>query len=229
MFAKTKQKEEAINLRREGLTYSAILARVSVAKSTLSLWLRDVGLSERQSQKITKARLEAGRKGGVARRVQRIEKTKRILEDAILEIGSISKRDLWLIGIALYWAEGAKEKKYRTGEQVMFANSDPRMVNLFLKWLKQMKIAEIDFVFEIYIHEMYRNKAKSIVKSWSVLLNRPSDAIFRVYFKKDSKRRETYRQDEYIGLVRVGVRKSVDLNRRIEGWVRGICKYSGIV
>ncbi len=38
------EKEKAIALRKQGKTYSEILAKIPVAKSTLSLWLHDVGL-----------------------------------------------------------------------------------------------------------------------------------------------------------------------------------------
>lgn len=54
MIEKTLEKLKAIKLRREGLSYREILRYVPVAKSTLSLWLRDVGLAKRQTQRLTK-------------------------------------------------------------------------------------------------------------------------------------------------------------------------------
>ena len=53
MPLKQSEKAKAIAFRKEGKTYSEILKKVPVAKSTLSLWLRDVGLSKTQKQKIT--------------------------------------------------------------------------------------------------------------------------------------------------------------------------------
>ncbi|MDD3728951.1 MAG: hypothetical protein PHH50_01355 [Candidatus Pacebacteria bacterium] len=53
MTQKIKEKEKAIKLRKKGLSYNDILKEIPVAKSTLSLWLRDVGLSKRQRQKLT--------------------------------------------------------------------------------------------------------------------------------------------------------------------------------
>mgnify|MGYP000140241659 CR=1 FL=1 len=50
---KSLEKEKAITMRKEGKTYSQILAVVPVAKSTLSLWLQDVGRIQRlRPQKI---------------------------------------------------------------------------------------------------------------------------------------------------------------------------------
>ena len=52
------------------------------------------------------------------------------------EISKISNRELWLIGIALYWAEGSKSKTYSPSIGVVFTNSDYEMVQIFIRWLK---------------------------------------------------------------------------------------------
>src|SRR3989344_520494 len=97
-------KEKAISLRREGRSYSEILKVVPVAKSTLSLWLRDVGLSKRQKQQLTAKKIAAAKRGGAMRKKMRETETKKIHDIAEEEVGNITKRDLWLIGTALYWA-----------------------------------------------------------------------------------------------------------------------------
>ena len=58
---KIKEKEKAIILRKRGMTYSEILDVVSVAKSTLALWLQSVNLSKKQKQRITEKRLASSR------------------------------------------------------------------------------------------------------------------------------------------------------------------------
>jgi len=40
-----------------------------------------------------------------------------------------------LIGAALYWAEGSKDKPYARRERVQFINSDPDVIGFFLRWL----------------------------------------------------------------------------------------------
>ena len=64
MAINNKLKLEAIELRKAGLTYSEILSKIPVAKSTLSDWLYSVGLSKKQKQRITEKRLAASLKGG---------------------------------------------------------------------------------------------------------------------------------------------------------------------
>ena len=111
MISKKKEKELAIHLRRKGKSYSEILAKIPVAKSTLSLWLREIGLSKPHKQKLTEKRLLAARRGGETRKKQRLEFTKSIYKKTSDDIDKISKRDLWLMAVMLYLAVGSKEKK----------------------------------------------------------------------------------------------------------------------
>ena len=138
MITKQKERERAIKLRRKGRTYSEILAQIPVAKSTLSLWLREVGIAQKQKQRLTQKKREASFRGGEARRRQRVEETRAILNQAEKEIGAISKRELWLIGSALYWAEGSKQKISNVAQQTQFSNSDSRMIEIFMTWLQDV-------------------------------------------------------------------------------------------
>ena len=58
----------SIEMRKQGLSYRQILEVVPVAKSTLSLWLRGVGLSKRQNQQLTDRRIAAAKRGAESRR-----------------------------------------------------------------------------------------------------------------------------------------------------------------
>jgi len=225
MISKIKEKEKAIKLRKEGFSYSEILKEISVAKSTLSLWLRSVGLAKEQKQRITEKKIAAALRGAKAKKEQRIAITKEIKDKARKEIEEISRRDLWLIGTALHWAEGTKEKEDKPGTGIIFSNSDPKMILLFLKWLKIIfSINNSNLGYELYIHETANLRSAQLY--WSDILSIPVEKI-RVYFKKNkinTKRKNT--GDNYYGLVRIRVNKSSGLNRKITGWIEGICERS---
>lgn len=51
---------------------------------------------------------------------------------------STKERDLKIAGIMLYWTEGAKINPERRWYTLDFSNSDPRMVKLFLKFLREI-------------------------------------------------------------------------------------------
>ncbi|QQG44473.1 MAG: hypothetical protein HYW86_00970 [Candidatus Roizmanbacteria bacterium] len=115
---KTALREEAIKLRKTGLSYSEIQAKVPVARSTLSLWLRSEGLSIRQKQRLTEKKLMSIRRGWEAWKRQRIDRVNLIKDEARKEIRKINIKNehLLLMGTMLYWAEGAKEKNINLGK-----------------------------------------------------------------------------------------------------------------
>ncbi|MCX6702198.1 MAG: hypothetical protein NTX96_03340 [Candidatus Zambryskibacteria bacterium] len=224
MFANNPKKERAIALRKKGKSYSEILKEIPVAKSTLSEWLRDVGLSKKQVQRLTVKKLEAARRGGLVKHQQRILRTRQIHDKALKDIKNISKRELWLIGVALYWAEGSKEKDYYPGSRLQFGNSDPKMIKLFLKWLKDVcKISENDIGFEIYIHQNSINNTEVVRQYWSKVTGFSLDKINRVYYKRfklKTNRRNT--GNLYYGGIRVTVKASSGLLRKVTGWTEAI-------
>lgn len=230
-MVKINEKIRAIKLRKEGKTYSEILGIVSVAKSTLSLWLRSVGMSKTQHQRITRKRIEARQRGARRKRELRVERQLKIFDEAESEIVSISNRELWLIGIALYWAEGSKEKEYRPGQSLQFTNSDPVMIKLFIKWLRECLCVTDDSIkFQIYIHESHVGRKDEVGQFWSNTTDFPIDKFAKIYLKKNklhSRRRNN--GVLYNGVVRVTISSSSKLNRRVTGWVRGISKKCGIV
>lgn len=226
---KLNLREKAIELRKKGCSYNEITREIPVAKSTLSLWLRSVGLSKKQEQRLTTKKLLSAQKGGKIRRQNRIEATRKIFEKSKIEIGKITKRELWLLGVALYWAEGTKEKA-QIGAGVHFTNSDPKMIALFLKWLELTNISKDRIYFEIYIHQSDKSRIKSIRKHWSEKTCFPIEIFNRIYFK--SKTGTTNRKNVgilYFGVLKVKVRASSELNRQIAGWVSAINEYWGIV
>lgn len=227
----SKFKEKAINLRKRGLSYSEILKQIPVAKSTLSLWLRSVGLSKKQKQILTDRKLASMKRGAFAKKNQRIQLSEKIKKESRAEIKLINKKELMLIGAALYWAEGSKAKEHNISQGIIFSNSDPLMIKLFLKWLKEvLKVKTSDINPEIYIHENSKNNIKKVIKYWSHIINIPDKEFQHIYFKKNkiSTKRKNIGKN-YYGLLRVRVRKSTNLNRKVSGWIEGILENCGVV
>jgi hypothetical protein len=227
-IAKYDLKEKAIALRKEGYTYSEILRQIPIAKSTLSDWLHSVDLSKHQKQLLTEKKLAAAKRGGAAKHQQRLDKVKAITKAAKVEIGSLSNRELWLMGTMLYWAEGSKEKDWNPGSGVRFTNMDPAMICFFLKWLKEIcNIGPEELIFQIYIHDTHRNRIGEIIKFWSQKINLPSEFFTNIYFKRSNIKTVRKNIDvTYFGVIRITVRSSASLQRRIAGWTQGVVEFS---
>lgn len=226
-------REEAIILRKQGLSYSEILKQVPIAKSTLSLWLRSIELSHAQKQRLTAKKIAAVKRGGEARTKDRIERTIKIQNIARGEIRKIKVENnyLWLMGIMLYWAEGAKYKVRNVSQGVCFSNQDPFIIRIFLLWLKKcLRINTDQIRFDIYIHETYRSNIESVKRYWTKVTGHSSDKFDKIYYKKHRINIQRYNiGNNYFGLLRVHVRRSTDLNRKISGWTEEICRRWGVV
>lgn len=125
----------------------------------------------------------------------------------------------------LYWAEGAKEKEGGRPTGIKFSNSDPRMIKLFLKWLQEIcEIPENSIKYELYIHVNSRARIDLVKKFWAKQLNIGQDSLQSVYYKKHkilTNRKKV--SADYFGLLMVKVCKSTNLNRKVAGWIQGIC------
>lgn len=224
MIEKSVEKIQAIALRKQGKTYGEILQVVPVSKSTLSLWLRAVNLSTPQQQKFTDKKRAAQMRGGARRKEMRLEQTDEINRLCRKDINKISDRELFLIGIILYWSEGTKKSGNRVGTMVDFANSDPAMVALFVKWLITFaSVEKSDIQIRLHLHESHRYKEEEIKKTWSKSTGLPGASFTKTNYKKHNPITLRKKIDNtYIGLVSVRVKKSTRLNRRILGWIYAI-------
>src|ERR1700683_3559654 len=127
IVARFADKLRAIQLRKEGYSYKYISEVLKVSKSTLSDWLITIPYTPNNEtvERIGKARAASGR-------VKTEIKQASILEAAIeakRQFGKVSQRDLFMLGLGLYIGEGSK-----TAEITRFVNSDPRVVNLMIRW-----------------------------------------------------------------------------------------------
>ncbi len=220
------KKEYAIQLRRNGLSYSEILRKVSVAKSTLAGWLYSVALSKKQTQRLTAKKI-AAQKRGLAKmyeaKLARIKSQKDLAHESFKKY---SKDPLWLLGTALYWAEGSKSKPWRMSSKVVFSNMDPNTLRLILIWLqKYLKVKDENIVYELYIHETAFARAEGMKNYWKKQLNFP-DASLRVYKKKSKLSEKKYRrntEETYHGLMRLSIKKSAGINHQIGQWIEDVC------
>jgi len=222
MISKTREKQKAIVLRKKGLSYNEILRLVPVAKSTLSVWLREIGLAKRQRQRLTEKRKLAQKKAQQTCRENRIRATEEIKTLAGKEIKKIGKKELFLIGIALYWAEGSKQKETNVSQGLRFSNSDPRMIKIFLKWLIEIcNVPKKNMDMRLYIHET-GDEEKSL-KYWSKIVGVPVVRFRKTVFKKHNiKTNRKVDNNNYFGLLDITVKRSTNLNRKLMGWVEGI-------
>ncbi|NEB91499.1 terminase gpP N-terminus-related DNA-binding protein [Streptomyces bauhiniae] len=212
-------REQARELRLQGWTHNEIQAELGCSKSSVSLWVRDLPRPEPKcSPEEQRARMNAGLTRLRTAQDQDRTATKQAAADAI---GALTKRELFIAGVALYWAEGAKDKPHRRSEVLQFINSDPNVIRLFLRWLDLLEVPRSRLTLRVSIHETA--DVGSAENFWADVVGVDVAAFSRATMKKHNPR--TVRKntgDTYRGCLVIYVRQSADLYRRMEGTWYGI-------
>ncbi|MBZ6476077.1 hypothetical protein K9U14_22310 [Streptomyces griseocarneus] len=215
--AKTDMRARARELRLAGKTYDEIVAELGVSKSSVSLWVRDLPKPRKTAEQLHAMR-EA--RWAPHRRAVAIKRIETKLE-AANEIGRPTDRELFLIGVGLYWSEGTKSKPHRLSERATFINSDPDMITLYLAWLRLLGVEEDRLRFHVMIHESA--DVAGAEAFWADVVGADGGAFGKTTLKKHNPK--TIRKnvgDDDRGCLIVRVTGSADLYRRIEGWWYGI-------
>lgn len=130
---KPEQRAEARRLRQqEGLPITEIGQRLGVAKSSVSLWVRDIVLTPEQQAALQRQRYayRAQTRGAHTNAIRAREQRR-----AYQEEGRRKAREgdpLHLAGCMLYWGEGAKKRN-----SLQFSNADADMLRFFVSFLKK--------------------------------------------------------------------------------------------
>lgn len=221
--AKDDLREKARELRLQGWTYDRIEAELGCSRSSVSLWVRDLPKPE---PRYTPEEQRALMQEGLARlRAAQDEERKQTRADAAQEAGELTDRELFLVGVALYWAEGAKSKPYDRRERAVFVNSDPGVIQVYLAWLDLLGVDRKRLGFRVLIHESADVDAAH--RFWASLVDADPSLFARPTLKKHNPK--TVRKntgDGYHGCLVVTVGRSADLYNRIEGWWSGIVAHA---
>src|SRR3989344_4844974 len=105
-------KRIAVDLRKKGYSYSEIKDFISIPKSTLGLWLKGLKLSPLQMERVRQKRILGSRRGAEKKRLLTSNAISKIQDDSSKQISEISKRELWFMGLMLYW-KNQSEKDLR--------------------------------------------------------------------------------------------------------------------
>lgn len=196
-MAKRNLKDKVIELRKKGMSYSQIKDTVQVSKSTLSLWLRDLPLPKERIVELrdkNPKRIENYRN---TMKKKREERFKKVYQKVSKDIGKLSKREMFLFGLALYWGEGGKTKN----TELSMSNTDPAILKYFLIWLQNLgaDMSKLRVRLQLY-SDMKENKE---IEYWSKELSLPKAVFRKSYIKKSSQSNLSYKQRFFHGTCNI--------------------------
>jgi hypothetical protein len=217
--AKDDIRAQARELREQGLAYDEIAARLGVSKSSVSLWVRDMPIPERLTYEECRRRAADGahRYWEIERHVRAAQRTREVAA-AAADFGSLTDREILIAGALAYWCEGAKNKPNRQDDRVVFINSDPALISFFLRFLDAAGVSRDDLILRVYIHE--NADVEAAHQFWLEVTGTHPRQFRRPTLKRHNpKTVRTNVGENYRGCLRIDVRGSRQLYRRIEGWV----------
>jgi transposase len=220
--AKDDLRAKARELRTQGLDYEEIVTALGVSKSSVSLWVRDLPMPPRLSPAERGKRAAEGVRRYWATQ-HHVNEAKRATARAAAaaEIGVLTDREIVIAGATAYWCEGTKNKPDRRADRVIFTNSDPGIIRFFLRFLDATGTPRTNATFRVCIHESA--DVESAQRFWLGVTGASPDQFRTPTLKRHNPK--TVRKnvgDDYHGCLRVDVRRSSGLYRKIEGWAAAI-------
>ena len=224
-MAKSQEKQKALLLRRSGMSIKSIAEKLSVSKSSASVWCRDIVLSHQQERRLKKNMLSAGHKGRMIGAEMNRSKRLAAIDSANVRaskiIHHISSRDLLFLGIGLYWGEGSKN----TENRFMLVNSDSHIIIATLTWLeKVLGVKKQSCTPQIYINDQHRYRIDKVSTYWSRTLSIPKSQFRKPVYIHTSHKKIYANHNTYMGVLHLYVQKSSTMKYLTMGMITAIKK-----
>ncbi len=199
-----KYKEKTIKLRKLGKTYREIVELLgkNIPKSTISGWCKNISLKNRHVQRIknkihsniTSARTLALK----TNKLKRLDYLKSV-EKRICHLKNILENtDIAKISIAmLYLGEGAKSTK----GSLMFGNSNPQIIKLFLKLLRYCYVID-ESKFRCTLQCRADQDIEILENFWSNITHVPLSRFYKARIDQRTIGKKTKKID-YRGVCRI--------------------------
>lgn len=214
-MAKCKERLEAQSLRRQGFSIRDIAKALQVSRSSASMWVRDVELTDTQIKQLHQNKIAGGSAGRAKGALKNREnKEARILnarQEAQDKIQCIDSENLYFLGLGLYWGEGAKASDGMTA----VSNSDPAVIITMMRWFEECWGIDTErFRPRIYINDTHRDREEVLLTFWSQTLKLPKSQFDRtIFLPKGKKIYENH--DLYYGVLTLKISKGAELRHKI--------------
>lgn len=210
-------KNKAFELRKADYSYNYINKLTGIAKSTLSEWLGGVLFVPNQHtlDKIGKARAISGLK----KHLIKVESLNKAKIQAKIDIGKISKRDLFMLGLGVYIGEGTKSHNI-----TRIINANPKIIRLSIRWLQEICGVGVKNL-RLRLHIYPDNNEVLCREFWSKETGIPLNQFHKSVIDKRLDKKTSKRGKLPFGTVQVSIRTfrnpkfGVNLHRLILAWI----------
>jgi len=225
MNKKELDREEAVELRKKGKSVGEIANLLHISKSSASIWVRHVELTDDQKTKLSEQNpFNSGH--SIEIRKRRNDAIKKSWENKRMNFQQMGEQDaakgnhLHMQGCMLYWGEGTKRRN-----ACIMINTDPDLLKHFIRFLIECyDISPNDIKFVVKSFKDHNISSEDTALYWSDTLGLPLSSLTRIdmdWDKKDVKKKKNVHK---YGLCQVYVCRT-DIVQRIFGAIK---YYAGI-
>ena len=214
-LSRWERSELGKELRWRGLSYGEIMDLIPVKKSTLATWCREVDLTQDQIEAI---RVRRAPLPGIPRDTnwKRREEIALIKQIAREQVPELLGDTFWIAGLIMYWAEGAKTRNF-----VSMANTDPRVLRLFVRWICTYVDPTAQFSLHLHLHE--GNDEAAARRYWRGETELEHANFHKTFIKpKGTGHRKNHLQH---GICTVKVRRAADPWNIIMEWIDSVAQH----
>ena len=162
-MAKPEERQAARQLRQQhGLSIKEIATKLGVARSSVSVWVRDIALTAQQQARLDDRNKHhpAQRNGSRANKAKHRKQREYYQQEGRLKAREGDMLHSW--GCMLYWAEGNKARN-----MIAFSNSDVDMMRLFIRSLREsLCICDKDIRFRVNCYTDSKERQEEVVQYW---------------------------------------------------------------
>lgn len=182
-MARFEDREKALALRMNGMSYSQIKNALKISKSTLSCWLRDYPLSKERIDELrgkNEQRIEKFRETMKRKHRDRLEGIYKEQKENILPL---SDREIFIFGLGLYWGEGTKS--YNSALSI--SNTDPSIIKFFILWMRRSLNVPKEKL-KVHLHLYKDMDIEKEAKFWEDVSGISRKQFIKPYIKESSAR-----------------------------------------
>jgi len=222
-MARIADKERAQKLRVRGRSIRDIAKIVTASKSSVSYWCRNIVLSEKQLKALMDKSAHFGRANcirlGEEKRKKRIQTIKKQKGLGAKTTKKLSMRELYILGLGLYWGEGYKTSNDEFG----FTNSDPHMISIYLQWLsKCLGVKLKDLILRVSINNVHAYREKEVIDYWRKITNISKSQFTKTSFLTSKSNKIYENHKDHHGTLRIKVRRGMKLKYKTLGAIEKI-------
>lgn len=195
-------KNDALGLRKKGLSIGRIERQLGIPRSTLSGWFKNIELSQQQKERLVidskKALVEARKKAAIWHNDQkksRLTEAKRQASKTLESIDIVNKEILELALAILYMGEGTKKK-----EETSMGSSNPLILKFFLIAAKTLYGIDLEKTkCQLYLRADQNSEKMKLF--WSEELNIPIRNF--TYVNRDKRTIGSKTYSDYKGVCQI--------------------------